>query len=297
MLINGQFEQMQAPKQFVPPRLGEAINCNGINYFIGQVLGNGSFGVVYECLDEWNNRLVAKVLSPNDKPYEQVRYEWEKELNHLKNLRHPNITYIHQAFECRDTFYIIIERCEITLKQLTSQYGFNGSLWLPYIARDILHGLDFIHSHGYVHKDLHLENIFLSNQYDLLFPYKVPVSSFKIADFGITNLEGFVRQPNTLLAQWMLAPEALNSQSFGLVGRKMDIYHVALILLQVLMGNQINFSNEEILAGLPRKTAESLNSPYSYVLSKALRRHVDTRTSSAIEMWRDIKSSIQNPHL
>ncbi|MCJ0884307.1 protein kinase [Vibrio sp. CCB-PB317] len=293
-MING---QLQVPRQFVPPKLGEAIKCNDTNYFIGQVLGHGNFGVVYECSDEWNNRLVAKVLSPNNKPYEQVRYEWEKELNHLKNLRHPNITFMHQAFEYRDTFYIIVERCEITLMQLISQYGFNGNIWFPYIARDILHGLDFIHSHGYVHKDLHMENIFVSNQYDLMAPHKAPVWSFKIADFGITNLEGFVRQPNTLLAQWMLAPEVLNSQSFGLVGRTMDIYHVALMLLQVLVGKPLDFSNADVLEGLPRQTAESLNSPYSYALSRALRRHVNARTSSAIEMWRDIKRSIPSQYL
>ncbi|EOX4959886.1 serine/threonine protein kinase [Vibrio alginolyticus] len=292
-----QFEQLTVPKQFVPPQMGEAIICNGVNYYIGQQIGEGSFGVVYECSDEWNNRLVAKVLSPKNRSYEQVKYEWEKELNHLKTLRHPNVTFIHQAFECRDTFYIVTERCEFTLGQLIARPGFDGHLWFPHIARDMLHGLDFIHSHGYVHKDLHLENIFVSNTYDLMVPTKAPVWSFKIADFGIANLEGFIRQPNTLLAQWMLAPEVLDSQSFGSVGRSMDIYHAGLMLLQILVGQPLNFSNNDILAGMPRQMAERLNSPYSYALSKALRRHVRDRTQSAVEMWRDIKAALPQQYL
>lgn len=286
-------QKIHNPKIFIPPQYGDTITFNNINYYIGQYINRGSFGSVYECSDEWGNQLVAKVLEPNNgKSYEQIKSEWLLELNNLIQLRHPNITFVHNAFECRDTFYLIVERCDSTLAQLMSQPLFNGEIWLPYIARDILHGLEYIHSYGYVHKDLHAENIFVSKQFDFMVPAKNPVWSFKIGDLGVSNIEGNIRLFNTIMAQWMLPPEYLSPHQFGVIGKPVDIYHTGLLLLSVLLKRPLSFSNEDILAGKPRILAESLTSPYSSVISKALRRHTHLRTPSAIQMWREILSAM-----
>lgn len=120
--------QIQTPKQFTPPQSGEIISCNHINYFIGNLIGQGNFGAIYECTDDWGNLLVAKILLPQEKPYEQVREEWLHELNNLTLLRHPNITYIHQAFEYRDTFYLVVERCQMTLDVLINKPDIQGDI-------------------------------------------------------------------------------------------------------------------------------------------------------------------------
>lgn len=170
------------PKTFVPPQKGEQIFCEGTCYYIGDIINRGSFGAAYQCTDDWANSLVAKVLLPQNRTYEQVRGEWLAEFENLRLLRHPNITYIYQAFEYRETFYIIVEQCSYDLTRLIGQPQTDGNIWLPYIARDVLHGLDFIHRNGYVHKDMHPGNIFVSHQYDLMVPTKDPVWSFKIGD-------------------------------------------------------------------------------------------------------------------
>lgn len=278
----------QSPKQFRPPQFGEAINCNNINYYIGEQIGQGAFGAVYECVDDWSNRLVAKILLPQNRSYEQVQQEWWNELNNLMQLRHPNITFIHNAFEYNDTFYFIIERCDYILSNIIDDPASDGSLWLPYVARDILHGLNYIHNHGYVHKDLHAGNIFVSKQFDFMVPSKEPVWSFKIGDLGISRLQGDIRLFNTIMAQWMLPPEYISPADFGFVGKHVDIYHVGLLLLSLLVKGLPEFSQDEIIAGQPRKLAESLDSPYAPIIAKALRRHVSARTQSAIEMWREI---------
>lgn len=279
---------VQPPHQFTPPKQGEVIICNNINYYIGNQIGQGAFGAVFECTDDWSNRLVAKVVLPQNRSYEQVREEWLHEFQNLVQLRHPNITFIHQAFEYRDTFYLVVERCDMMLEQLITGPGMKGDIWLPYVARDILHALDYIHNHGYVHKDLHPRNIFVSHHYDFMVPTKPPVWSFKIGDLGISRLEGDIRLFNTILAKWMLPPEFLNPQDFGIMGKHIDIYHTGLLLLD-LLSNQINhFTEDEILDGKPRQTAERINSPYAPAVAKALRRHVRLRTQSAIEFWRDI---------
>jgi len=116
MSLNPPFRQ---PKVFKPPFHGQSISCDGKQYFIGVKLGCGSFGEVFECTDEWGNQLVAKVLVPRrGQTYTQVCEQWQQELQKLLVLRHPNITYIHAAFEYDDTFYLVIERCQATLDSI-----------------------------------------------------------------------------------------------------------------------------------------------------------------------------------
>jgi serine/threonine protein kinase len=280
------------PRRFVLPRKGERIFCEGTCYYLGDPIGRGGFGVAYECTDDWGNSLVAKVLMPRSQTYAQVRDKWLDEFGNLMTLRHPCITYLHQAFEYRDTFYLIVERCSYDLTHLIGQPNTDGSVWLPYIGRDILNGLDFIHKQGYVHKDMHPGNIFVSHHYDFMVPSKDPVWSFKIGDLGISRLEGDMHLFDTTLARWMVPPEYLNPAEFGVLGKQIDIYHVGLLLLGLLLNRIPQFSQEDVLSGVPRQTAEDLKSPFASAIAKALRRHVANRTQAAVDMWRDISAAV-----
>ncbi len=279
------------PRTFVPPSNDEVIEYLGVQYYIGERIGLGAFGAVFDCRDEWGNELAAKVLLPQNRSYETVREEWLHELKNLQQLRHPQVTFIHQAFEYRDTFYLIVEKCAFTLKVLIEDPGINGELWLPHVSRDILNGLQYIHDHGYVHKDLHAGNVFVSLQKDTIIPDNDPVWRFKIGDLGISRLEGDIRFFNTILAQWMLPPEYLRPEQFGAIGTRVDIYHVGLLLLSLLLNQTPNFTRDEILAGHPRELAAGLSSKYARAIARALRRHVSARTSSAIDMWREISEA------
>jgi serine/threonine protein kinase len=290
-LIN-QFN-FQTPKSFHPPQKGtiiQNIQNNEMMYFIGEKIGKGHFGEVYECTDEWGNNLVAKILVPQDQTYEEVRVKWLEELNRLFYLRHPNITYVYDAFEYQHTFYLIIERCHATLKNLIEIPDFKGELWLPHIAREVLQGIHFIHNARHVHKDIHHDNIFVLQLNDRIIDNKDPNFIFKIGDLGISNLETDINIFNTILAQWMLPPEALNRE-YGVIGKQVDIYHCGLLLLSVLLGEIPQFTKNEILNGIPRQIAENLPSPYGKAIASALRRHTEHRTKTALNFWRGISTA------
>jgi serine/threonine protein kinase len=275
------------PRTFQPPSGGEEIIFEGRHYWIGKKIGQGAFGAVYECTDEWGNQLAAKVLLPRDLPYEEIRDHCNRELQRLRDLRHPNITFIHTAFEWRDTFYLILERCSYTLFDLINFQDLTPDGWIPYVARDILQGLDYIHANGYVHKDVHPGNVFVSEAQDKMVPTKQSVWSFKIADLGISGLETEIR-PNTQWAQWMLPPEVLDPDQFGAIGRTVDIYHTGLLLLALTMKHVPTFTKEEIIGGKPRHLAEASSSKYGQVIAMALRRHPAARFQTAIEFWRPL---------
>ncbi|MBE7466828.1 MAG: protein kinase family protein [Planctomycetes bacterium] len=275
-------------RRFRPPSLGQSISHDGQTYFIGQQIGQGAFGAVYDCFDEWGNELVAKVMLPKNRSYSEVRDQWNGELTSLVVLRHPNITYVYDAFEFQDTFYLIIEKCSSTLAGLISMPNLHGELWLQSVAGGLLQAIHFIHSAGYVHKDLHAGNVFLLWQKDRMMPDREPVLSFKVGDLGISRIESDLNIFNTVLAQWMLPPEFLDPVRFGTLGCQVDIYHAGLLFLSLLLGRTPEFTRDEILAGKPRQTAEGLSSPFSSAIAKALRRTVDQRTSTALDFWREI---------
>lgn len=277
-------EAQVPPRTFRLPTRGESITNAERVYYIGDRIGEGAFGVVYECTDDWGNELAAKILIPKGRSYQQVRDSWSRELSTLVQLRHPNITFVHDAFEYQDTFYIVVERCAWPISGLIGSE--NSSIWVPYLARDLLQALSFVHNNGYVHKDVHAGNVFVFHAKDFMVPEKAPVWFFKLGDFGISKLAEEI-QPGTIMAAWMRPPEALEP-SFGQIGPRTDVYHAALLLLSLALGKKLSFDEAAILNAEPRRLAESEAGTYSIALSRALRRHVSERTPTAAEFWRDI---------
>jgi serine/threonine-protein kinase len=259
---------------------------------LGREINRGSFGIVFDCFDEWDNPLVAKVLVPNDQTYEQVREKWEREFFALLGLRHPCVTFVHEAFEWRDTFYIIIEKCAFSLADLISVPNFYGANWVRPIARDLLQALDFIHKFGHVHKDIHPGNIL---GYTTLHPMDATVTEvrFKLADFGISRLEDEIDPLTTLVYQSAKPPEFFYPDIFGQPCRKADVYQAALCLLNVVLGQVRRFTPEEIIAGVPREIAESLPHPCGAALGRSLRRRLEYRTPTARALWDDLNISGQ----
>lgn len=272
----------------LPPDLGEIIEVHGRRYQIGEVIGGGYFGTVYACSDEWGNPLVAKVLVPGDRAYEQVRESWQHELGNLLRLRHPNVTFAHDAFEHRRSFYLILERCGSSLNDLIAWPELIGEVWVLPVARCVLQALNFIHRLGYVHKDLHPGNVLYSQVRNEMNPAGPGATVFKVCDLGISRLAPEIDVFNTILAQWMLPPEYLDPEEFGVLGPQVDIYHAGLLFLGLLLGEIPTFTHEEILSGAPRQLAESLNSRFSPAIAKALRRHVQWRTQAPLELWKDL---------
>ncbi len=275
---------------FTPPVKGERIlsNATGNTYWIGDTIGEGSFGVVYECSDSWGNELAVKVLKPRG-TYDHVRGAAVAEFEKLQSLRHPNITYIHDAFEYRHTFYIVVERCTRSIQYMIDEAKLDGERVILPLARCVLQAVHFVHVNGFAHQDIHSGNVFVSWVRDEMGASDGALT-FKVGDLGIAKFIGEMDAATTILADWIRAPEAIDNPEFGPLDQRMDIYHCGLLFLQVLTGTHLDFSREEVLAGAPRQAALQLPEPYNFAIEKALRRHVAFRTATAMEFWRDLNS-------
>ena len=90
----------------------------------------------------------------------------------------------------------------------------------------------------------------------------------------------------------MLPPEFLAPEDFGILNWNIDIYHAGLLFLSLLLREVPSFTPSEIVDGLPRQTAEQHSSPFAPAIARALRRHVEHRTPTALDFWRDIQQAI-----
>jgi len=279
-------------KQAIQPTEGEAITSlmTGNTYTIGQRIGEGSFGIVYACQDVWNNELAAKVLKAIGS-YEKVKENAEGEFLRLMQLRHPSITFVYDAFEYRDTFYIITEKCHSPISAVFDLENLDGMSWFMPMARQLLQAVHYLHLNNYVHQDIHEGNVFATFIKDEMIPDKDQVIKFKLGDLGVSKLLHEVDLTNTR-AQWMLPPEVIDPSEYGPTDTRIDIYHLGVLFLQLAYSRRLKFTREETLKGEPREMALQLQAPYSFALEKALRRHVEYRTANAMEFWRDLNTPV-----
>ena len=71
----------------------------GASYLLGDLMGEGSFGAVFDCLGPFDQPFALKMFRPGERPYTQVRAEWQKDAERLYRLRHPNVVYVFDYFE------------------------------------------------------------------------------------------------------------------------------------------------------------------------------------------------------
>src|SRR4051812_28190258 len=165
------------------------------------------------------------MLRPANKAYQAVKEEWSREMLRLESFRHPNIVYMHDAFESNYLFYLALERCDTSLRALLGR-PFQIAL-LVELARQLLLSLQYLHDNGVVHSDLHAGNVLLS-QLD-----RAPI--VKLTDFGVAHeLESGSRWFRPQVANpKILTPELITA---GYTTTQSDLYQLGLLLYHMHVG-------------------------------------------------------------
>ena len=267
------------------PVPGTTLTSTRGNYTVGALIGDGQYGSVYECIGPFDQPYALKMLRPANKPYQVVKEEWSREMQRLESFRHPNIVYIHDAFENNFLFYLSLERCDTSLRGLLGR-PMPDALFVE-IARQLLMTLAYLHDNGVVHSDLHAGNVLIS-QID-----RQPI--VKLTDFGVAHqLEGDTRWFRPQVANpKILTPELVTA---GYTTAQSDLYQLGLLLYQMTSGQpamDVSGPYEEIARqiadGTPRQKAEALGTPVAAVIAKLLRRRDAHRYQSAREAWDDLR--------
>ncbi len=266
------------------PQLGAVLVSGRGTYAVQSVIGSGEFGAVYQCVGPFDQTYAVKMIRPANRPYADVHAEWMREMQRLLSLRHPNVVYIHDAFEQGNLFYLALERCDHALTVMLGAPMQEG-LVLE-LARQLLAAVQFLHDNDVVHDDLHPGNVLISHASDR------PV--VKISDFGISHeLRGASAIRPNVVHHAIMPPEILAT---GYTSKQSDVYQVGLLLYWMLTGQpaiDVNLPYNDLVQqvsdGEPRRRAEALGTALGALIAKTLRRREAYRYSSAKEVWADLR--------
>ncbi|XP_073294769.1 mitogen-activated protein kinase kinase kinase 1-like [Primulina huaijiensis] len=213
---------------------------NIVDWQKGELLGRGSFGSVYEAIDNNDGFFFAvKEVSLLDQDDEgrQCIIQLEQEIALLSQFEHENIVQYYGAKKDESHLYIFLQLVtKGSLLSLYQKYNLRDSQVSVY-TRQILHGLKYLHDRNVVHRDIKCANILVDS-----------LGSVKLADFGLakaTKLNDVKSCKGT--AFWM-APEVVRSRGYGLAA---DIWSLGCTVLEMLTG-RFPYANLECMPALFR---------------------------------------------
>lgn len=272
-------------------------------FLIDRKLGGGGMGEVYLARDLATDRLMAiKMMIPSAASTSRVREYFRREMEVLKQLRHPNIVEFFDVYETAYTFQIIME-------YVPGQNGYEliSNLKRPMTACEaaqigvqVLAALSHAHHKGFVHRDIKPSNLLISGS------EKRPI--VKLSDFGLAKnfrdnagFNGLTMQGDIGGSIGFLSPDHI--RNFTKVKEPADIYSVAATLYFLLTGQYpfLNFDPNDARSyavilenpALPiRARRPDLPEAFDKILRKALEKQPNERWASAKEMGQALEPFI-----
>eukprot|EP01121_Diplochlamys_sp_Union-15-3_P000088 TRINITY_DN10077_c0_g1_i1.p1 TRINITY_DN10077_c0_g1~~TRINITY_DN10077_c0_g1_i1.p1 ORF type:complete len:521 (-),score=79.42 TRINITY_DN10077_c0_g1_i1:15-1349(-) len=226
-------------------RLGpKQIIINTENVQINERLAEsgGSYACVYACLvDGW--QCVMKELDLKDLNPVTVNH-FEREITILEQLPyHPNI--VRYLFHERktDKLRLYVSRYSSSLRKVIGRKTEDDNFEMSEIAKiclEIATGLEFLHKHDIIHRDLKSDNIFVN-----LDAHK-QLRMFAIGDFDTAkNVKAGGEAKTIIGTPRYMAPEVFNAQQQGSYTFKADVWSFGMILYE-LMTKMFPYENTDV---------------------------------------------------
>lgn len=234
----------------------EKINNNEIiinskEYKILKVLGSGAYGEVYEVEDSSGNKYAIKQMKII-KGIQSIRFDMLREPNylhcgqneHLVNLYETTIINPYQVV-------LLMEFCDLDLGLFIEKYKHNPLIYneetIKKISYQLIKGVEFLHSHLLMHRDLKPQNILLN------FPEKnnegniINFNNFivKIGDLGLSRKYSMLKRKYTpgVGTLYYRAPEIIlgSEQYFN----NIDTWSIGCIIAELILKRPLFIGNND----------------------------------------------------
>lgn len=194
---------------------------------VGQLLGKGGYGSVSLAKNLRTNELVAI------KRFHQGVAMIQKALQEQriwKGLHHRNVVEFKGSFVGDNgSLNLVVEYVNgLSLADHLTQYSAFPEILVSEIARQVLLGLEYLHTNGVTHRDLKPANILVDEK-----------ATVKICDFGVSCSENVQKlnpgQPHVVGTAWYIAPEIIEHRSYT---TSVDIWSLGCTVLELATGRR-----------------------------------------------------------
>ena len=197
------------------------------HFQMNRILGEGDFGKVYRVKHQIDGQQYAlKKMHFHQANQDDVEY-CLNEIQVLATLQHENIVRYHCSFFEKDTLYIQIELCDMTLNDVMLQ-SLKLSRKVKYVF-EILNGLHYLHQLQYIHFDMKPDNILIKN------------GVCKIADFGFTKLKHYCIGNDDVGCNIYSPSFILHSSQY------VDIYALGVMTIELFLEEKYKTNMEKVL--------------------------------------------------
>ena len=133
-------------------------------YELLEELGHGGMGTVYKARHTLLRRVVAvKVLSKSLTSDSRAVSRFLREIEAIGSLSHPNIVQAHDARNVEGTTILVMEYVDgLNLSELVNRAGRLGVADACELVRQAAVGLQYVHEHRLVHRDVKPSNLILT---------------------------------------------------------------------------------------------------------------------------------------
>ena len=198
-------------------------------YTATQVVGSGSFGVVYQATVSETGETVAIKKVFQDKRYKN------RELSIMQELNHPNVIKLRHHFytsgDKEDEVYLncVMDYVPDTLSRIIRQYN-KSKITMPKLivklyAYQLLKSINYINTIGICHRDIKPQNVLVDPNTHLL----------KLCDFGSAKrlIKG---EPNIayICSRYYRAPELICGATDYTT--QVDVWSIGCVIAEMILG-------------------------------------------------------------
>jgi cell division cycle 2-like protein len=189
-------------------------------------LGEGTYGSVYRARHRRSGFVYAVKRVRLEREREGFPQTSVREIGLLMRLKHPSIVNVREVCvgDSSSSIFVVLEYVEHDLKDLLSEKKSPfTSAEVKCLMRQLLSGVNYLHSNFVIHRDLKTSNLLYSNRGEM-----------KLCDFGMARQFGdpLRRYTQTVVTLWYRPPELLLGQEY--YSTAVDMWSMGCVMAEIL---------------------------------------------------------------